>query len=224
MKIAVRIVGIRYVNEIDSYWTNEDFIELLKMFDFPEVEQVSPDELREMLYMAITDFEPPEAAQILLTYRLSDQLTDGQIQSLSHEMIEDKVAEEYPEPELHFDLFNINQLLQKAYGGTFPNTTASIIEIEFPNEREMPAKMEMTEEIMTKLISDGLNEKSILNRLYADQIKGKVPFEDAAKFIWTLSKINDNKYELLTSKYWIEKEDIIQTEYISKVVFYEDQK
>jgi hypothetical protein len=220
MKITVRIVGIRYVNEIDSYWSNEDFIELLKLFDFTEVEQIGPNELREMLYMAITDFEPAEAAQIVLTYRLSDQLTDGQIQSLSHEMIEDKVAEEYPEPELHFDLFNINQLLHKAYGGTFPNTTASIIEIELPNE----AKMEMTEEIMTKLISDGLNEKSILNRLYEDQIKGKVPFGDAAKFIWKLSKTNNNKYELLTSKYWIEKEDIIQSEYVSKIVFYEDQK
>ena len=99
MKIAVKIVGIRYVNGISNYWSNEDFIELLKMFDFPDADEVSPDELREMLYMSISDFEPDEAAKIILTYKLGNQLKAGQIHTLSHEMTEDKVAEEYPEPE-----------------------------------------------------------------------------------------------------------------------------
>ncbi|MBQ0740794.1 hypothetical protein J9332_41620, partial [Aquimarina celericrescens] len=79
-----------------------------------------------MLFMAIPDFEPNEAASIVLTYKLSDQLNEGQIHSISHEMTNDKVAEEYPEPNLHYDLFNINQLLYKAYNGTFPNTEATL--------------------------------------------------------------------------------------------------
>ena len=216
MKIAVKIAGIKYVNEIDSYWSNQDFTALLEMFNFADIDQVSPEELKEMLYMAMTDFEPAEAAQILLTYKLSEQLTEGQIQSLSHEMQEDKVAEEYPEPELHFDLFNINQLLFNAYNGTFPNTEASIINIELATE------IEMTEEIMTKLLSHGLVEKSILKRLYADQLDGEVPFKDAAKFIWLLNKKDNNSYELLTSKYWIEKEDFNQIEYECEIVFFED--
>jgi hypothetical protein len=222
MKIAIKIVGIKYVNEIDSYWSNQDFIELLKMFDFAAVEQVSPNDLREMLFMAITDFEPEDAAQILLNYKLGNELTEGQIQSLSHEMQADKVAEEYPEPELHFDLFNINQLLFKAYKGAFPNTEASIIEIELPNEEA--SHIEMSEEIMTKLLSHGLTEKSILRRLYADQIEGRVPFKDAAKFIWRLSKSTENSYELITSRYWIEKEDITQTEYESNIIFFKGGK
>jgi len=221
MKIAVKIVGIRYVNGISNYWSNEDFIELLKMFDFPDADEASPDELREMLYMSISDFEPDEAAKIILTYKLGNQLKAGQIHTLSHEMTEDKVAEEYPEPELHFDLFNINQLLFKAYNGTFPNTEASIIEIELLNQGA--AQLEMTEEIMTKLLSDSLTEKSIIKRLYTDQIKGEVPFRDAAKFIWLLSKKSANSYELLTSRYWIEKEDIDKTEYESNIVFYEEE-
>ncbi len=222
MKIAVKIVGIKYVNEIDSYWSDQDFIELLKMFDFPDVDQISPDELREMLYLAVTDFKPEEAAKILLTFKLSNQLTKSQIQSLSHEMTEDRVVEEYPEPELHFDLFNINQLLFKAFNGTFPNTEASIVSIELHSEEVV--QIEMTEEIMTKLIGAGLTEKSIIKRLYADQIEGKVPFEDAAKFIWLLNKTDKNSYKLVTSKYWIEKEDFNQTEYESKIVFYEEDK
>ncbi|MFT5886347.1 MAG: hypothetical protein ACI9IP_002811 [Arcticibacterium sp.] len=222
MKISVKIVGIKYVNEIDSYWNHQDFIELLKMFDFPEIEAVSPEDLKEMLYMAMSDFEPDEAAQIVLTYKLGDQLKKGQIQSLSHEMMEDKVAEEYPEPELHYDLFNINQLLFKAYNGTFPNTEASNITIELLNADS--AQLVMTEEIMTKLVSHALMEKSILKRLYSDQIDGEVPFKDAAKFIWLLTKKSDSTYELLTSRYWIEKEDIEQFEYDCKIVFHEKEQ
>ncbi|MDA8993523.1 hypothetical protein N9F74_02825 [Flavobacteriaceae bacterium] len=221
MKIKVKISGIKYVNEIESYWTHKDFINLLKAFDFEEVDGVPTEELKEMLYMAITNFEPEEAAMKLLEYKLGGQLNKGQIQSLSYEMMEDKVAEEYPEPELHFDLFNINQLLFKAFNGTFPNTEASIIGIEI--DKEDLGALEMTEEIMTKLVSGCLTEKSIIKRLYSEQIEGKVPFDDASKFIWTLTKMNDSKYELITSRYWIEKEDIIETEYESNIVISEEE-
>lgn len=217
MNVKVTIAGIRYVNEIESYWTNQDYEQLLKDFEFGDTSSVKPEELREMLFMAITDFEPAEAAKILLNYKLNEQLNEGQIQSLSHEMIEDKVAEEYPEPEMHYDLFNVNQLLYKAYNGTFPNTEASIIEIALDKDPE-----EMTEEIMTKLLSGCLSEKSIIKRLYAGQIDGEEVFSDAAKFIWLLTKKVEGKYELLTSRYWIEKEDIVQSEYEGKVVFFDD--
>ena len=220
MKLAVKITGIQNVNEIPSYWNNQDYKELLKMFDFPDVDQINDAELTEMLNMAITDFEPAEAAQIVLNYKLGDQLNEGQIHTISHEMTEDKVAEEYPEPELHYDLFNVNQLLYKAYNGTFPNTEASIIDLEVTSG---DAEFEMTEEIMTKLIAVGLIETSLLKRLYSDQLEGTVAFEDAAKFIWTLKKKNETTYELLTSKYWIEKDDIQQSEYETEIVFFDEE-
>jgi hypothetical protein len=46
--------------------------------------------------MAITDFEPNEAA-IVLDYKLSDSLNEGQIQQISNDMLIDKISEEYPE-------------------------------------------------------------------------------------------------------------------------------
>jgi hypothetical protein len=221
MKIGVKIRGVRYVNEVASYWSDQDFIELLKACDFDDIDQIAQDELKDMLYMALTDFEPEEAAEIVLAYKLGDQLKPGQIQALSNDMLQDKVAEEYPEPELHYDLFNINQLLFKAFNGTFPNTEASIITIELSDMGS--GKLVMTEEIMTKLICYGLSDQSILKRLYSDQIEGLLPFTDAAKFIWTLTKNNDT-YELSTSKYWIEKVDFKQTEYLCNVNFFEEEK
>lgn len=220
MKVSVNITSLEYANHIANYWSNTDYIKLLKLFDFADAEQVANDEIKDMLYMAISDFEPEDAAEIVLTYKLSDQLSAGQIQSISHEMREDKVAEEYPEPELHYDLFNVNQLLYKAYNGTFPNTEASIIHIELPDG--LGGGLAMTEEIMTKLVSDGLVDKCLLKRLYSDQLEGKVPFTDANKFIWTLKEVSKNKYELLTSRYWIEKEDIASADYESNVVMHEE--
>ena len=223
MKIQVKINSIKYVNEINDYWSNQDFIELLEKFNFPDVEQIKDADLREMLLMAITDLEPAEAAQILLTHKLSTQLSEGQIQSISHEMLLDKVAEEYPEPDLHFDLFNVNQLLFEAYNGTFPNTEASIINVELHPEKDDDDQLEITEEVVTKALSEGLSDKSLIKRLYADQIEGQVPFVDAAKFIWLFNKKENNHYELLTSRYWIDKDDVVQNEYVSNIVFFKEE-
>ena len=47
------------------------------------------------------------------------------LKNLSNEMIEDNQAEEYPDIAFHFPLFAINQLLNKAYNGKFPNAKAT---------------------------------------------------------------------------------------------------
>lgn len=70
--------------------------------------------------MAITDFEPAEAAAIVLDYALSDKLSKGQIQQMSHDMLEDKLSEEFPDISLQKRLFDVNELLYKAFNGTFP--------------------------------------------------------------------------------------------------------
>ncbi len=221
MEIAIKVLGVEYVNEISDYWTDNDYKELLDLFNFANGSQIKPEELREMLLMAITDFEPDEAAQLLLKYKLGELLNEGQINSLSHEMKVDKVAEEYPEPKLHFELYNINQLLRAAYNGIFPNTEASIIALEI-NAKDADGKnLEITNEILTKALSAGLRENSLLKRLYSDQLEGLVEFDDASKFIWRLKNIEGNKYELITSKYWISREDFSMDEFVGNVVFFE---
>jgi hypothetical protein len=62
--------------------------------------------------MAITDFEPNEAAAIVLDYKLSDSLNE-EIQQISNDMLIDKISEEYPEIAMQAPLYHINQLLLK---------------------------------------------------------------------------------------------------------------
>lgn len=218
MKLKIKITDLKTVNELDFYWLPEDYINLLKEFDYPDADQISPDEVLDYLYMSITDFEPEEAAEVVLKYKMSDKLKVGQIKNLSNEMLEDKVAEEYADPALHFDLFNINQLLYKAFKGIFPNTEATIISVYFQEKIDF----EITKEILVKSLSAGLKKDNLLTRLYEEQIFGTEPFTDAEKVIWYFRKMNENEIEIITSKYWIEEEDFELTEFTAKINFYEE--
>jgi len=171
--------------------------------------------------MAITDFEPYEAAEILLNYKLSEELNEGQIQSLSHEFLKDKVAEEYAEPALHYDLFNINQLLYKAYNGTFPNTEASIIHLEITHEPNV--EIEINDELIVKALGSGLKENNLIKRLFEDQLVGEAEFTDASKTIWKINMLSESNYQLITSKYWLDKADFLAYEFETVIVNFEEQ-
>ncbi|MBT8324096.1 MAG: hypothetical protein HKN99_07805 [Winogradskyella sp.] len=203
MNFKIKLHHIRSVDKIESYWTKEDYIKLLELFDYTDAQNLPESELIEMLFMAITDFEPEEASEILLNYKLKDVLKEGQIKSLSHEMLTDKVAEEYPNIALHYPLFNINQLLYAAYNGKFPKTLASIIDIELHTDQEIT----VTKEIILRTISDLLSEKSLLKRLFNDQLDAETELKDAESIIWELTTTGDHTYQLISSDYWLNKED-----------------
>jgi hypothetical protein len=109
MKYAIKIHKISTVNELPDSWNAEDFKVLLEKFDFANNEVIDLKELRELLFMAIVDKDPSEAALIVLDYKLSNHLNKGLINSLSYEMLVDKISEEYPKIGLDKELFIVNQ-------------------------------------------------------------------------------------------------------------------
>lgn len=208
MKFTLRIHEIKSITEIDGYWTTVDYINLLDELDFPNAKDSTPGELRELLEMAITDFEPHESAQILLRYKLKEKLSNGQILNLSHEMADDNEAEENPDIDLHYPLFNINQLLYKAYNGIFPYAKATSMTFELIVDGEHDVKI--TRAVVLKAVGQVLSDKTPLKRLFENQLKGKEPFPEAEKIIWELHKNGDNQYTVITSDYWINEEDILE--------------
>lgn len=212
MKYKVEIQNIEIVDEITSYWTNEDYMKLLEKFEFPDAESIKPENLLEYLKMAISDFEPKEAAQILLQYKLSGDLTEGQIDQISNDMLLDKVCEEYPVIALHAKLFHINQLLFKAYNGTFPNAKASIIDCSF---EAMDARegTKITKEMALVLLNGGLSGSNLIKRLFESQLHQEIPFSDAEGIVWYLESGDNLNFRLTTSEYWISREDIVASEF-----------
>jgi hypothetical protein len=212
MNYQITINRANTVDEIEEYWTNEDYIKLLEKFDYPDASDADASSLRELLFMAISDFEPKEAAVIVLEYKLSEDLNEGQIQQISNDMFLDKVCEEYPEIGLHSTLFHINQLLFKAYNGKFPNAKATIIAVAIaPLESEN--EMQLTKEYVLKLLSKGLSDSNLIKRLFDNAMNENAPFPEAEDVLWDLTTTDNLNYTITTSEYWLNKEDIIASEF-----------
>lgn len=209
MKFTIKLKKIKTTEQIEGYWKKEDYINLLELFDYSDAASLAEEELLDMLSMAVSEFEPDEAAEIVLKYKLDNILKEGQIKNLSHEMLEDKVAEEYSDISLHYPLFNINQLLYKAYNGKFPKTLAAIIDIEL----SFVGVVEVTKEIVLRTISDLLTEHSLLKRLFNEQLDSEKELTDAKSIIWELKSTGENNYQLISSDYWLNKEDFATDEH-----------
>ena len=208
MKVKIEIKSIYSIDEIPNYWTNEDYIALLDAFGFDDGKSVKPENLQEMLFMAIGDFEANEAAQIILTYKLSNDLNSGQIEQISNEMLLDKVCEEYPEIHLHKHLFSINQLLYKAFNGTFPNAKASLIKFSVDSDSEILSKSDIL-----KAFNNGLNDSNLIRRLFNEPMTTNVDFPDAESIIWELRSSDNVNFELITSEYWLDRESFLDTSF-----------
>lgn len=212
------INSVKTVEEFEDAWTNADYIKLLELFGFPDAKDSKPEELKDLLFMAISDFEGPEAAAILLDYKLSEYLNEGQIGQMSHDMLLDKISEEYSDISLHHELFNINQLLFKAYNGTFPNAKATIIEFEItPNK-------DVTKEVVLKVLDHTLANNSVIKRLYSDQLAGKEAFDEAESIVWDLKSTGDNSYTMTTSEYWISRDEFKDAEFDAKIEMFVEEE
>lgn len=218
MKYHMIINSVTTVEEFKEAWTNADYIELLDRFGFPDAKDSKPEELKELLFMAITDFEAPEAAAVLLDYKLAEHLNANQIDQMSHDMLMDKISEEYSDISLHHELFKINQLLHHAYNGTFPSAKATVIEFEItPNE-------DITKEVVLKVLDKTLAKNNIIARLFADQLAGKEAFDEAEDIVWELKSLEGNAYRMTTSEYWISRDEFKDAEFDATIVVFEEEE
>lgn len=212
MKYKIKIEKINTVDEIKEYWTKEDYVVLLDKFNYPDAEDSNTENLRELLFMAISDFEPNEAAVLVLDYKLGEHLSEGQIEQISNDMLIDTVCEEYPEMELQSTLFHINQLLFKAYNGKFPSSSAIIIDCTI-TAMDKTNDTNLTKEMLLRLFNDGLSDRNIIKRLFARQMNGNEKFPEAEAIIWDLQTLDNKEYKFTTSGNLIKKEEVIASEW-----------
>lgn len=214
MKVNIEIKSIYAIDEIPNYWTTEDYIALLDAFGFEDGKSLNPEGLFEMLQMAISDFEPNEAAKIILAYKLSNDLSEGQIDQISNDMLIDKVCEEYPEIHLHKHLFSINQLLFKAYNGIFPNAKASSIKFSVANN-EIGV---LSKSYVLKAFNNALNNSNLIRRLFDDAMTTENDFPDAESIVWELNSTDNINFELITSEYWMDRESFLAMEFEGEIL------
>jgi hypothetical protein len=199
MKFKINITSFKTIDEVPEYWSTEDYITLLDLFGFPDAESAEESSLKELLQMAITDYEPNEAAAIVLEYKLNGDLSKGQIEQISNDMLLDKIAEEYPEISLHATLFHVN-------------TKASHFECTI-TPLEKNGNVELTKEVVLKLLDGGLSDSNLIKRLFGDKMTGNTPFPEADSILWNLESKDSTNFKILTSEYWLSQDDLIADEF-----------
>jgi hypothetical protein len=99
-----------------------------------------------------------------LAYKLGEELNEGQIEQISHNMLIDKVCEEYPEIHMQARLFHVNQLLFKAYNGSFLIPKRLLFISHDPTDGEVKSSAEN----VLKLLNNGLSDRNLIKRLFED--------------------------------------------------------
>lgn len=207
-EFRVEILSFLKISEMENAWTTDDYRALLSMMDIDQddLSGMSESDLKEMCLMSLNDFEPHESAKFLLQHIFKDEVSEGKIDQLSHQMIENKLWEEHADSAYHRSLFNAYGLLRKAYNGIFKEPTGVKFTLKIIADKNDFCEFDSSlHSVIVRLLSNGLAKTAILNRLYEAQISGN-SFPDAKNILWTLKEISiteqERQYEITSSDLW----------------------
>ena len=77
---------------------------------------------------------------------------------------------------------------------------------------------ELTKELALKALSKSLSDKSLINRLFSEQLGSDASFPEAEGIIWDLQKKGNFQYTLTASEKWFGKDDFEKTEYECTII------
>ncbi len=80
----------------------------------------------------------------------------------------------------------------------------------------------ISKEIVLKCFAKNLDNHSLILRLFKNKINAVEAFEEANDVIWELQK-KDSFYRLITSDYWMNKNEILSEEFNCEIEFFEEE-
>lgn len=218
-------ITFKVIKELPNSWNENNYKELLDIMEYGDSSDLSSIELKEMCLLSLSDNEPDEAATIVLEYIFKDRLNKGQIDNISHEMIDEKIWEEYAELSLHEQFFNVNQLLYEAYNGKFPHPEAVQLKVQITAKDKSGQELleNCTEANLIRILIQGMPENTLINRLFDEQIEGD-EFKDAQDIIWQYKMESNSEnsvtFDIISSSYWLH--DLKYSETFEAVLISED--
>lgn len=206
---TLEILDFETIDALPNAWSNKHYLDILNLLDFGDTSTLQPSELKEMAMLALADNELNDAAKILLDYIFEDRLNEGQKDNLSHEMIEEKMWEEYAEISMHEEFFNIGQLLYQSFNGNFPRSEAAQFQLKISVKKKTDLEIlaTETETNLLRIFTQGMPPNTLLNRLYKEELQGE-DFEEAQHIIWQLKELDKDDtsitFQVISSLYWFQ--------------------
>lgn len=206
----VEIVKFEKINEIQDAWNADDYIALMDSMGLgdDELKSMNKADLKEMCKMSLVDSEPAQAANYVLTYLIKDELTEGKIEQISYDMMEDRIWEQFADLSYHERFFNAYGLLRESFNGTFTQPTGVKLEIKISstNKDDFEVFNTSLKAALVRLLSAGMTDNAVLNRLYDEKIASD-NFSEAENILWQVKELskssNDISYEIISSEFWL---------------------
>ena len=208
-KYRVGVDEFEELTELEQSWMPKDYVSILTSLDIADAGKIDVDELRGMTLFALQDLNPPDAAAVLLKYKVGTKLSGGQIRNYSIESQHERLWEQSADLSLHQDMFAVASMLNSVNAMAFPIPDA--LRVTFSIQCDDASQLalfndEMDRAILVRMISAGMNESAILNRLFGDQIAtGKVA--DADSIIWQIAVEQPDpaklQIQITSSAYWL---------------------
>ena len=177
---------MKAVHDLPEMWTAGHYRHLLQALEFEDIEEIETADLPEMAIMALQDLKPEDAAEEVLKLLLGDRLHRGIRQNLAQEMKARRVWEEFGDINCHAGLFLSAVLLNRAFPKVYPRPDICRLVVTVSPQNDHAAKLlapEPTPAIIARLLAAGMDDHSILKRLYAPQLAGAA-FPEAPAIIW----------------------------------------
>ena len=208
-KYRVGVDEFEELTELEQSWITKDYVSILTSLDIADADKIDVNELRDMTLFALQDLNPPDAAAVLLKYKVGTKLSGGQIRNYSIESQHERLWEQSADLSLHQDMFAVASMLNSVNAMAFPIPDA--LRVTFSIQCDDASQLalfndEMDRAILVRMISAGMNESAILNRLFGDQIAtGKVA--DADSIIWQIAVEQPDpaklQIQITSSAYWL---------------------
>lgn len=181
------VLGLKKIYDMPDSWSEAEYRAILEELEVDDVADMAGDDLLEILLMALQDLEPEQAADFVLANKLASKVTPGVRQNIAQDLLEGQRAwEEVADIRLHAKVFSAALLLYKAFPKSFPKPDLMQLTIQMqalkPEARKLLAEQPEAA-FVTRVLADGMDENSILERLFDEQLVAN-SFPEAEGIIW----------------------------------------
>jgi len=209
----VSVKGLKKSLELPDSWNESDYRKLLTLLEIDGVDDLAGNDLLDVLLMALQDLEPAQAGERVLAYRLQQRVSRGVRDNIVQDLLEgQRLWDEHPNLYLHADIFAACVVLHAAFPAEFPQPDLMRLELHLwaagsAGKALLAAPPEAA--FVTRLLADGMSEKSILERLFDEQLAGR-DFPEAEGIVWRAwysEHSADGSEALLTvysSRHWLQ--------------------
>lgn len=218
----VSVLGLKKVYDLPGSWSEADYRALLNRLEVEDVAEIDTGDLLDYVLMALQDLDPEDAGEQVLAYKLGNRVSAGSRQNIAQDLLEgQRPWEEHADIRLHAGIFAASLLLHQAMPKLFPRPDLMRATLRL-QARTSDAKKVIAcapeAAFVTRVLADGMDEHSILERLFDEQLAAR-SFPEAAGIVW-LAGFDDHSAEdssavltVYSSQHWLhDLEDIDEFE------------